>query len=408
MDVLVTGADQHQSLAIIRSLGKKGLKVLACGPDKNSLGFFSRYAAARHVYTSPLVDSASFIDDIINILKIYKVKLIIPSIESTLAVLDEHRIDIEKLSPIASPSSEIINRALDKKKTYEIAQSAGVPIPKTAYVSSIAEGLEVCDRFGYPVALKPRGLKVYKKIPGELDFKVAYASSRKELLEILEKCSETGVYPIIQQFCEGIGICVSTLVSDGAIQAMFQYRRLRETPITGGVSVVRESMQLDPRLKGYVTDLLKAMDWYGIAMVEFKYNEKQDKYTLMEVNGRFQASTALALHAGVDLPYMVYELFANKNKIFSDGYRTGVKCRWLRGDLKGLEKYLTGDTQNEFVTSGRKNLPSKKKVLIDFLKDFNPAIYGDIFSVVDPMPGIHEGWRLFQEYIIKVIKRLFK
>ena len=45
--VLVTGADQHQGLAVIRGLGLAGIPVVACGPCRWSLGFHSRYTVER-------------------------------------------------------------------------------------------------------------------------------------------------------------------------------------------------------------------------------------------------------------------------------------------------------------------------------------------------------------------------
>ena len=41
MDVLVTGADQRQGLAVIRSLGRRGVSVLAAGVHSKSIGFYS-------------------------------------------------------------------------------------------------------------------------------------------------------------------------------------------------------------------------------------------------------------------------------------------------------------------------------------------------------------------------------
>src|SRR5207237_10927252 len=90
------------------------------------------------------------------------------------------------------------------------------------------------------------------------------------------------------------------------------YGPVREVPLSGGVSVLRESVKLDERLRRYVTALLKEIKWHGVAMVEFKYDERCDSYTLMEINGRFQASTALSLDAGLNLPYLVACLYGDR------------------------------------------------------------------------------------------------
>ena len=52
--VLVTGSEEHQGLAVIRGLGRAGIPVVACGLQRRSLGFYSRYVVHRATYASPL------------------------------------------------------------------------------------------------------------------------------------------------------------------------------------------------------------------------------------------------------------------------------------------------------------------------------------------------------------------
>ena len=59
MKVLVTGAEEHQGLAVIRGLGLAGVPVVACGASRRSLGFYSRFASEGYSYASPLLDKRS-------------------------------------------------------------------------------------------------------------------------------------------------------------------------------------------------------------------------------------------------------------------------------------------------------------------------------------------------------------
>jgi predicted ATP-grasp superfamily ATP-dependent carboligase len=52
--------------------------------------------------------------------------------------------------------------------------------------------------------------------------------------------------------------------------------------------------------------IVSAMGIEGFANVEFKRDERDDRYKLMEVNGRPNLSGALAVHCGVDFPLMTY------------------------------------------------------------------------------------------------------
>lgn len=64
------------------------------------------------------------------------------------------------------------------------------------------------------------------------------------------------------------------------------HKRMREYPITGGSSTAAESMY-DPELRDLGLTLLKALDWHGVAMVEFKKDSRDGKYKLMEINPKF-------------------------------------------------------------------------------------------------------------------------
>src|SRR5437016_5786689 len=80
--------------------------------------------------------------------------------------------------------------------------------------------------------------------------------------------------PVLAQECvDGIGVCVSAVFNNGDPVAMFAYERVRDAPLSGGVSVLRKSIRLDERLNNYVTALLNEIKWHGVAMVEFKYDE---------------------------------------------------------------------------------------------------------------------------------------
>jgi len=157
----------------------------------------------------------------------------------------------------------------------------------------------------FPVAIKPRGHGLHLTTANTLGFKVRYARSLAELQRLLQPFERDAHAVLVQEYAPGVGRCVAALCRHGEPIALFAYSREREFPLSGGVSVVRKSIPLDERLAAYTTALLRRIAWHGVAMVEFKYDRAADRYTLMEINGRFQASTALSLDAGINLPRLV-------------------------------------------------------------------------------------------------------
>lgn len=209
---------------------------------------------------------------------------------------------------------------------------------------------------------------------------------------VLDSLGEAAGIPLIQECVLGVGVCVSAVFDRGKPLVLFPYRRVREVPLSGGVSVVRESIALDPRLADYVTRLLGELQWHGVAMVEFKYHEGTDAYTLMEINPRFQASTALSLDAGLNLPHLVAHLYGCAPKPPELGpYRVGVRERWLQGDLLALYQHLREGSDATTRANPLYRPPSRARALLDFVKDFRPGVKYDEFKWSDWKPGLSEG-----------------
>src|SRR5207302_4519709 len=193
----------------------------------------------------------------------------------------------------------------------------------------------------FPVASKPRGHGLHLTTANTLGFKVRYARTLDELRLLLQPFERDAGAVLVQEYAAGVGRCVAALCRRGEPLVLFAYSREREFPLSGGVSVVRKSIPLDERLAAYSTALLRAIGWHGVAMVEFKYDPAADRYTLMEINGRFQASTALSLDAGINLPYLAACVYGAGEPGPAQPYRVGVVERWLRGDLLVVRDALT-------------------------------------------------------------------
>jgi predicted ATP-grasp superfamily ATP-dependent carboligase len=172
---------------------------------------------------------------------------------------------------------------------------------------------------------------------------------------------------------------------------MLAYLRARNLPLSGGVSTLRRTIPLDKRLESYVTALLGSLRWRGVAMVEFKYDERDDTYTLMEINGRFQASVALSLDAGVNLPYLTACVHTGRDVPRVSAYRIGVEERWLRGDLFALGEHLMRREAETAKLGMLHGLPSKQRAIWNFLRDFRPGMRYDEFKTYDWKPGLVEG-----------------
>lgn len=387
--VLVTGADQHQGLAVIRGLGRAGIPVIAASPVGGALGQVSRYATERMAYAPPQHSPSRFVRDVLQVAGRPDVSMIMAVSESTLVALDNRREEIERVCRLAAPNSSVLAGAIDKQQTMRLADEAGVPAPRSYHSDNLAEVLESTREFRFPLVLKPRGNALYRTTKNRLGFKVRYARSPAELRKVLLHFEPGGSLPLVQEFVSGYGLNVTVLADRGTPVVMVPYRKVRELPLTGGVSVVRRTLPLSDTLRGHVTRLLRAARWHGVAMVEFKVDPASDRYILMEINGRFCASTALVIDAGVNIPYLAYRLHSGF-PIEPPEYRVGVSGRWLQGDFTALLQHLKGQTSEQAAGHTYHSLPSRSRALWEFLADFRPGMHYDEFKWNDWRPGAVE------------------
>lgn len=386
--VLVTGADQHQGLAVIRGLGRAGIPVIAAGNHSGCIGFASRYTTERRTYTSPFRDPDRFREEMLAMVAELRPQLIIPAVEGTLVLLNELREAFAPHTVLAAPEPDILDHVLDKGRTLELAERCGVPAPRTARGPGIERILGETTSFTFPVAVKPRGNPLHGSTAHALGFKSRYATSHSELRRLLAPFERDGDAILVQEFARGVGRCVAAVCDHGRPLALFAYERDRELPLTGGVSVRRRSIPLDHALRRHVTALLGAIGWHGVAMVEFKYDPWTDEYVLMEINGRFQASTALSLDAGLNLPHLVAALFTGAPLPEVRPYRVGVEERWLRGDILALiGAWRAADGPH---LPGHRPPEDRWAATRDFLRDFRPGMCYDEFAWEDWKPGVVE------------------
>lgn len=352
------------------------------------MGFFSRYAVHRCTYPSPVTDPGNHIEALVGVLRTTRPALVVPSVETSLVALNDARSIIERYAPVAAAPPETLEFALDKRRTVALAASLGVPVPRTVHAPTVDMLLAGAMSLRFPVAVKPCGPRLHRTTRHDLTFKVRYAATLDELAVIVRAVGNDDVASLlVQEYAEGTGRCVAAVCRHGRPVSLFAYARDREFPVSGGVSVMRTSIALDDRLRQYTLALLGSIGWHGIAMVEFKYDRAADCYSLMEINGRFQASTSLALDAGVNLPWHTAGVFLNHPARPALEYTRGTTERWLRGDAMALA---------DEVSQCIRDIPSRHAItrmvcaVLRFIVDFRPGKHYDEFSLTDPLPALVE------------------
>lgn len=339
--VLILDGNTRSALAATRSLGKKGVHVTVANETPRTLAGASRYCNESFTYPSPARDLNGFLATVKRECSRRKIGMILPMTEMSTWIVLTHR---EEFEPLKIPFAEFetYDALTDKWRLLKLAQQLKLSIPITHFVEKLSQLRDVIQVLKFPVVLKPyRSVIPYQ---GRwIAASVQYARSAEELQEITARHEYfSRCRFLIQEYIPGRGEGVFALYNQTKPVVFFGHRRLRERPPWGGVSVLSESIEPNPEAKKIARSLLDYTGWHGVAMVEFKVSPEGVPY-LMEVNGRFWGSLQLAVDAGVDFPWLLYQLTSGGNLNQVQPYTTGVKCRWLLGDLVSLWKVLNSN-----------------------------------------------------------------
>jgi predicted ATP-grasp superfamily ATP-dependent carboligase len=384
--VLVTDASRGSAISIIRSLGRRGYHVIAADSEVRSPGFYSRYASERLRYPPSDQAPGEAIATLLEAARERRVDLIVPVTDDVVLPLSKARERFAGTCALALPERRAFARTCDKLATLELAAEVGVPAPRTALVATVREAIEAAPSLGWPVVLKPRRSRVYRDGGSVERYEVSYAQDAAALAEEMRRL-EGRSDVLLQKYYRGEGQGVELLTYRGRPLAAFQHRRLREVPITGGASSFRESVPLDPVLYDYSVRLLAALEWTGLAMVEFKLGKEGPR--LMEINGRIWGSLPLAVKSGMDFPARMAELYL-RNPPEADGppdttYALGVRSRNLDLEILWIGSALRGTQRFQSLP-----LPGRRQALAAALRLLYPGDGFDVLARDDPRPGMAE------------------
>lgn len=319
--VLVLGDDMRSFLAIVRSLGRRGIEVHAVPFKRHAPALWSRYIDNIH-HLPPYDGSERWISALRRLLTEYDFDLLIPCCDRSIRCLDAHREELRDVT-MALPSRKVITSLFDKFETRNLAAATGVSIPGGRLLTPQDTAQGLIRNFGLPLLIKARWSYVLKDL--ERSGTVTIIRSEGELQALLEANKPRNHF-LVEAYFTGVGVGVSVLASKGRILCAFQHLRLKEARAGGGSSL-RQSEALATDLLNCCKKMAEETGLTGVAMFEFRVHRPSGSWVLLEVNARFWGSLPLPVALGVDFPYFLYQLMVNGEEVSQVGYPAGTRAR---------------------------------------------------------------------------------
>ncbi|MFC2089141.1 ATP-grasp domain-containing protein [Bacteroidota bacterium] len=319
--VAVTYSWNRIAYIINKSLSQKGIKVYTGDSSGIHMNKLSVLGNKSFKYPNFYASKDPFIERINTYLSDYNIPFLIPTHEE-IFIISKYKDKFPNIKTLV-PEFEALKTAHKKNLSTELADKLNVPLPETTQPNSASDCLEFFNDHEKPVVLKYENSNSSKG--------VFYISELKQL----EKHYENIGGFILQEYIKGIGYGVSMLYNKGQLKASFTHKRLAEKISTGGTSTLRESTRNDA-LEFYAKTLLDSLNWNGVAMVEFKWDDVNKKGYFIEINPRFWGSLALPYYSGMDFPWHYYRILRDGDIDPVYDYKEGVKVKWLLGGALGF------------------------------------------------------------------------
>jgi D-aspartate ligase len=290
-------------LGIVRSLGAYGIPTWVLDADRSkSIAQFSRYTT-RFIETKEAVTDVLLREGREHQLNGW---VIFPVADEYVETVSANHELLSSIYRVTTAPPEVTRFALDKRLTYRRANELGIAAPWTSVGNSVAE-LEA-EGIPYPVILKPAinhhffpqtNIKaVPVETPSELQRAFAQMSRYIPANEILIQERIPGGGENQFSFCG--------VFKDGHAYASLVAQRRRQYPVEFGNASTFVETTDQPTVEAAGRRFLESVGFDGIAEVEFKFDTRDGKYKILDVNPRTWGWHTLGKAAGMDFAYLLW------------------------------------------------------------------------------------------------------
>jgi len=389
--VLVCSAHTENSLAVIRSLGQRGIPVVAASSKFFAMGKWSKYVVKR--IREPLRDDPKkYVEWLINTAKNDDIEVFLPTSDILVWIASNWRDEILDYIKVPLAPKEVVDIALRKDLTYKACEKYGINYPKTYYPTSYEEVMQLANEIEYPVVVKPR-----TTVGIETEGKGFIANSKDELLKNFRTLKIKSFlkdddlkYPLIQDFIpstlEDLFSVIVFFNKESEPIALWSGRKLRQFPAKLGSGTFAES-RYDNNAINYAENLMQKIKWQGPAEIEVMKDHRDNEFKIIEINARTHMWAWLVIQSGIDIPYYWYKFAFNdlNNEELKISKGDLAYIYWLT-DFFGLPSQLVyAENKKQFIEEYIRSIRREKVCAVWDREDLLP-FFADLIDSLSLIP----------------------
>lgn len=361
----------HGSLAIARSLGRRGIPVRVA--SDHPLVRLSRYVTGVLPWRGP-----GHRDALASLIELAGREqltgwVVFAGGDAEVRFLAQNHAALSAIFRLTTPPWDVVKWSFDKHLVRRHADATGVDTPASYGAATRAEVERLDCRF--PVVLKP----AMRERDNAFTLAKAWrADDRAALLARWDQAAALvgGDGVVVQELIPGDGATqysYAAVWADGVPVAGLVAQRLRQYPVEFGYTSTYVRTADCPEVVAAGNRFLAPLRYTGIAEIEFKFDRRDGRYKILDVNARAWTWTALGFAAGVDFPFALWQV--------------------ALGDDPGPD---TAPTQAAWMHVSRDAVAACQLMLAGalspatYLRCFRRELAFAAFALDDPLPGLAE------------------
>lgn len=285
---------QHAVLAVARSMGRLGIPVFATSMRPSEPATRSRYINARlDAYDGEA--EQQWLDTLLSLNTGHPAPVLVPIDDVSAVFVHDHEPELGERFVIAKSADGLHRQLSSKHRLWELCQRHGVPTPTSRLPQSEDELSEIAEAFGFPIVLKRSDAWLPTRDPSAPSVLIAH--TRAELVDGYRRM-ESPIRPqvIAQEYIPGDSdtIWMFNGYFDGKSECLsaFTGQKLRQRgagtgPTTLGIC------RWNADVAETATAFLRAVGYHGIVDMGFRFDARDGRYLLLDVNPRLGSTFRL-------------------------------------------------------------------------------------------------------------------
>lgn len=299
--IILGGA--HSALAIARCLGRAKIPCVLV-TDDHPLPKFSRYIQKRFDWPGPLAPHAAewLLDLGVN--ESLHGWTLFPCADADVHFVASESKRLSAAFNVISCSWDVLQQLCDKQLLPRHAAACNVDFPKS-YTLSGEDDAWLLD-IQFPVVLKP---SLRESANAFTHAKAWGADNRDEFVQRYRQAAgDVGDgHIVVQEFIPGGGetqFSYAAVWLDGAPKSELVVRRTRQFPIEFSTSTFVEVVE-NETVRDAARRLLTPLRFRGLVEMEFKYDQRDGRHKVIDVNPRSWSWLGLAEALGLNMPLRI-------------------------------------------------------------------------------------------------------